>query len=217
MATTNRDLSQMSFEELQKLKDKIGITMFNKIYRKRKRKGNDCVKKLTKNEPLEMSSKKQVSTIRKVVPVQKKVHRDPRFDDLSGKYNEEFFKKSYSFIEDYKEKELKVLKKKIKKSQNEEKTKNIKYLITRMEQQQLASDQISKSKQLNKTWKTKEKELVSQGKKQFYLKKSDKKLLEFAEKYRELKQKGKVETYLKKKRKKTHLRNERFLSDIKEK
>ncbi|CAI9730729.1 RNA processing 36 homolog [Octopus vulgaris] len=215
METVRKELSEMSFEELQKLKSKIGVTMFNKIYRKHKRKTKKEKKPLAKNQPLEMSSKKQVSTLRHVVPVRKKAHRDPRFDDLSGKYNEDFFKKAYSFIDDYREKELKVLKKKMKRSKNEDKSKNIKYLITRMEQQKLASEQISKSKDLEKTWKKKEKDLVTQGKKQYFLKKSDKKLLQIAQKYRELKEKGKVEAYLKKKRKKTHIKNERFLSQIK--
>lgn len=34
--------------------------------------------------------------------------RDPRFDNLSGEYNEQFFQKAYSFIDDVKEKEKRV-------------------------------------------------------------------------------------------------------------
>lgn len=38
----------------------------------------------------------------------KPVTRDPRFDDLSGTYNEEQFKRSYKFIDRLKAKEFQV-------------------------------------------------------------------------------------------------------------
>lgn len=41
----------------------------------------------------------------------KPVSRDPRFDDLSGNYNEEQFKRSYRFIDRLKAKERKVTQK----------------------------------------------------------------------------------------------------------
>ena len=37
-----------------------------------------------------------------------KVKRDPRFDDLSGQYEEEHFRKNYSFLSDIKENEKQV-------------------------------------------------------------------------------------------------------------
>ena len=37
-----------------------------------------------------------------------KVTRDPRFDDLSGEYNEKFFRKAYSFLGDIKQREKQV-------------------------------------------------------------------------------------------------------------
>ena len=36
------------------------------------------------------------------------VSRDPRFDDLSGQYDEQVFKRSYKFIDRLKAKEMKV-------------------------------------------------------------------------------------------------------------
>jgi ribosomal RNA-processing protein 36 len=36
------------------------------------------------------------------------VARDPRFDDLSGKFNEEMFNKVYTFVDEIKTKEKKV-------------------------------------------------------------------------------------------------------------
>jgi len=41
--------------------------------------------------------------------VQAAVARDPRFDDLSGEYNESYFKQSYGFLSDVKLREKQVL------------------------------------------------------------------------------------------------------------
>ena len=38
-----------------------------------------------------------------------KVSRDPRFDDLSGHYNEHMFEKAYSFLDDVRKQEKQVL------------------------------------------------------------------------------------------------------------
>jgi ribosomal RNA-processing protein 36 len=46
--------------------------------------------------------------------------RDPRFDSLSGKFNEDLFQKSYSFVEDYKQEELNELNEQLRKEKDPE-------------------------------------------------------------------------------------------------
>lgn len=200
----------MTFEELQKFKDKVGINVFNKIYHKSGKAKKKKFQRENKNRPMEISSKKPVSRRRNVIPVPKKIIRDPRFDNLSGEYNEQFFKKAYSFIDDVKEKEKRILKKRLKKAKDPEKQEKIHYILKRMEQQKLAAEQDKKQNTLEHKWRSEEKGMIQQGKKPYFLKKSDKKLLEIVEKYQELKGKGKVQSYLKKKRKKIQNKQKRY-------
>jgi ribosomal RNA-processing protein 36 len=44
------------------------------------------------------------------------MRRDPRFDSLSGNFNEELFNKSYSFLDDLKQGEMKEMRKELKKT-----------------------------------------------------------------------------------------------------
>ena len=53
-----------------------------------------------------MSSKRPMAVNSEVK--KRPVARDPRFDDLSGEYDEQLFKKSYKFIEKIKKSENKV-------------------------------------------------------------------------------------------------------------
>ena len=74
----------------------------------------------TITRPREISSKKPVSRFREVVPIEKKQDEscDPRFDDRAGKFNDDLFKKSYSFIEEMKKNEKQLILKETKKSRN---------------------------------------------------------------------------------------------------
>ena len=77
-------------------------------------------KRLNKNRPTEMSSKRQVSRFRQVVEDSDGMNyagktRDPRFDSMSGTLNIGHWNTAYSFLKQYKEDEINELKKKIKK------------------------------------------------------------------------------------------------------
>lgn len=65
-------------------------------------------KRLNKNRPQELSSKRPVSTYRQVFQATKKESIDPRFNSAFGEYKPEFFRKSYSFINDIRTNEKKV-------------------------------------------------------------------------------------------------------------
>ncbi|KAL5009080.1 hypothetical protein ScPMuIL_014661 [Solemya velum] len=217
-ATIKRELSEMSFEDLQKLQERLGTKVYNQVVHggQKMEQRKKVFKRENKNRPMEISSKKPVPFIRHVVEVKKKVQRDPRFDDLSGAYSESFFQRSYSFLDDVKEREKRKLQQSLKKETNPEKKEKMNYLLNRMNQQELSKKQQQKRDELEKTLKKKEKELVSEGKTPYFLKKTERKKLELAERFKELKKSGKVDSYLKKKRKKTaqkakkHLPNKQF-------
>mmetsp|Transcript_74813 Transcript_74813/g.223064 ORF Transcript_74813/g.223064 Transcript_74813/m.223064 type:complete len:246 (-) Transcript_74813:6-743(-) len=65
--------------------------------------------KAQKGAPLEVSSRRPVQPPRRA-KAKRNQPRDPRFDDFSGSLDVDMFRKSYSFIEEYREEELQSLK-----------------------------------------------------------------------------------------------------------
>lgn len=205
LTAVKEELSNMSFEELIQLKERLGLKVYNQVlHGKREKKTSKRVfKRENKNRPMEMSSKKPVKHSKDGAQVKKKMTRDPRFDDLSGEFNEHYFKSNYSFLFDIKAREKEKIKKIMKKEKDPEKKGELQKLFNRMDQQEQAEKQKDKRKDIEKEWKKHEQSQVQQGKKPFFLKKTDLRKLELAEKYKELQKSGKLETYLSKKRKKT--------------
>lgn len=204
-AAIKKELANIPLEDLVKIKDKLGLKVFSQIMqggKKAEPNQKRVFKRENKNRPMEMSSKRPVPIIRQTHVPKKKVARDPRFDDLSGDFKEEYFERNYSFLQDVKAKEKEVIKKKLLKSKNEEKKEKLQYLLNRMNQQEKASQQKQRRKKIETTVKEKEKQLVKAGKNPYFLKKADRKKLELAEKYKELQKSGKVDQYLSRKRKK---------------
>lgn len=129
--------SHTSFEDLQKLKERLGTKAYNETLfgKNEKRKKEFNKRRENKNGPLEMSAKIPVRSFKEVVKVKKVVSRDPRFDSLSGTFNEKAFKHSYAFVSDLRENDLKTLKKELKTTEDPKVIKKIKYLIQRLENQ----------------------------------------------------------------------------------
>ncbi|XP_013415257.1 ribosomal RNA processing protein 36 homolog [Lingula anatina] len=108
LAAIKEELSHMPFEELQKLKERLGSKLYKKALHgkaKKKENGKKKFKRENKNRPMEMSAKKPVGRFREIVSVKKKINRDPRFDDLSGEYSQTIFHQTYSFLDDLKSRE----------------------------------------------------------------------------------------------------------------
>ncbi|KAI0213636.1 Ribosomal RNA processing protein 36-like protein [Lamellibrachia satsuma] len=204
-------LADMPFAEVQKLKEKIGLKAFNEaMYGSglTDRRGRRVFKRANRHRPMEMSSKIRVSQFREVIQVKKQVRRDPRFDDLSGEFNETIYKHTYSFLGDVRDREKQKLVKEMRKVKDTDRKKEIKALIRRMENQEKQKD---RQQERAMERKKKEQELVKQGKRPYFLKKSIEKKLDLAEKYSELKKSGTVEKYLSKKRKKAAAKDRKKL------
>merc|ERR1712168_1128940 len=214
-------LSDISFGELQKLKETVGLKKYNEAVFGKKLDGTELDgdrterkdskrkmlpgkvdgEKKKKSEPEEMSSKKQRGKPRNVVEQVRRRHRDPRFDNLSGKFNDDLFQKSYSFVDDMKKDELKVVKKQFKKARNKEEKSSLHKLLQRIEEQEKVNLLKAKRKEQEKKRKKEEFAARNEGKKVFYLKKKEAKKLELLDQYKKLKDSGKVDKVMNRKRK----------------
>lgn len=87
-----QELSALSFEELQKLKEKIGSKKFNQtINGTTKRDVKKEFKRANPNRPREMSSKSRRIEVKAAVQIPKIHRNDPRFDSLCGEFHEQVF------------------------------------------------------------------------------------------------------------------------------
>lgn len=161
---------------------------------------------------MEMSSKKPVCRLREIIQVPKKAVRDPRFESLSGQVDVERFKKRYNFLyEDNLPVEKEELKKQMRKSNDPEEISELKSRISWIDKQLKSGGMKNTEREILAEHKKKEREAVKQGKKPYYLKKSEIRKRELTEKYKKLKASGKLEAYIEKKRRKNASKDHRFL------
>nr|CAB3265796.1 ribosomal RNA processing protein 36 homolog [Phallusia mammillata] len=213
---------QMSLQELIQMRDRIGTKQFNeqvlKTEKNTKKKFKQAdFKRENKNRPQELSSKARVPKIREIihVPREQRTNRDPRFDNLCGtEYDEELFDKRYSFLENIREREMKSLKQQLvkNKSKASDDQGKLKYLITRMEQQNSAKKDRMAKREALRQWKKEERTKVEQGiKKPFFLKKSDKKKMLMQMQYEQRKEKGTLNKLEARKEKKKKSKESRIM------
>ncbi|XP_005106823.2 ribosomal RNA processing protein 36 homolog [Aplysia californica] len=210
MEQLREEMSHLPLSELKEMQEKLGLKAFNKLKHGLalgKQSGDQVFKRENKNRPTEVSARRAVP--QKVSAPKEKTKRDPRFDDLSGEYNEKIFKNTYGFIADVKSKEKLKLKRIIKKTKDKDKKSEMKQLLNRMEQQELAEKKKARREELEKEWKKKEKERVKEGKKPYFMKKAEKRALEEEEYKKELEKSGKMQKYLTRKTKKIAMKEKK--------
>ncbi|XP_076165086.1 ribosomal RNA processing protein 36 homolog isoform X2 [Ptiloglossa arizonensis] len=192
----------MSFEDLQKLKEKLGTKIYNEtLFGPRKVKKLDF-KRENKNRPREMSAKKPISRFKQVIQAKKNIPRDPRFDTLCGTFNQKEFKKAYGFVTDMKKNDLQKLKEQLNETEDPKMIKKIKYLIQRLENQ--LREEKRRGEQQEK--KTQDKqgivEAIKRGEKPLFKKKTERRILDLVSQYEELKNSGKLKKHIQRLRKK---------------
>ncbi|XP_070172803.1 ribosomal RNA processing protein 36 homolog [Polyergus mexicanus] len=196
------ELKHMSFEDLQKLKEKLGTKIYNQTIFGNKSKKKTEFKRENKNRPREMSAKKPISRFRELGLAKKVVIRDPRFDSLCGTFDEKAFKHSYAFINDLRKNDLETLRNELKEATDLKTKKKIKYLIQRFENQ-LREEKKRKEKEEKKRKEKKEVlEFIKRGEKPVFKKKSEQKILNLVAQYEELKNRGKLKKHIQRLRKK---------------
>lgn len=213
-----KELSSLPIADLLRLKEQVGEKMYNEVLYGDQSSPQQMISKTkkkfqreNKNRPMEMSSKKPVSRLRQVVNVKKTVTRDPRFDDLSGEFNETYFKQAYGFLSDIKLREKQKLLKALKKEKDEMKRTKLQQLLTRITQQEKAEREKEQRQHKEREIKKKERELIAEGKKPYFLKKSEKRKLELADKFKHLEESGKVDNYLAKRKKRNMKKDKKSL------
>lgn len=145
----------MSFEDLQKLKERLGAKVYKEtLFGKRKEVKREF-KRENKNRPREMSAKKPASILREVAKVKLVKARDPRFDSLCGTFDEKAFKRSYGFISKLRENDLNSLRKELDQATDSKTIKKINYLTQRLENQ-LREEKKLKEKEEKKLQEKKE-------------------------------------------------------------
>jgi ribosomal RNA-processing protein 36 len=158
-------------------------------------------KRSSKHAPQEQTSKKPVSRRREILPDNKRQYRDPRFDPLVGRVDEEKASKAYAFLDEYRDKEMADLRVKIKKSKDFYEKEDLKRQLQSMESRKKANLRRQEEENLLKEHRQKEKELVAQGKTPFYLKRSEQKKQLLVNRYEGM-SKGQVDRAIERKRKK---------------
>ncbi|CAD7695544.1 unnamed protein product [Ostreobium quekettii] len=159
-------------------------------------------KRGTKNQPMEMSSKRPVPRLRVAEGGPGKRSCDPRFETLCGEFSMDRFRKQYNFLYDeWMPQESQQIKKKIKKCRNTERKNALKANYAQL-LQQIRDEEARKDREAwEHEWKAKEKEAVKAGKKPYYLKESEKVKMDLVQKYNRLKEQGGLEKFMKKRRK----------------
>ena len=155
----------------------------------------------SKHAPAELSSKKAVSRKREVVPTQKIDHRDPRFEPLSGPLDEQKLKKNYSFLDLYRDSEINELKSAIRSTKDPDAKEKLKRGLLSMESRKKSQRMKEQEQEILREHRKGEKVKIEQGKKPFYLKKSDQKQLALKKRFEGMKGKQ-VDKVIERRRKK---------------
>ncbi|KAJ3209806.1 TBC1 domain member 8B [Dinochytrium kinnereticum] len=233
MGRLKAELEDVSFGQLLKVQQQIGLKKFKKlqsgsevnakddeerqILQKQAKKEktsrpseSELSKRRNKHAPQEVTAKRPVTRKRNVIEIPKQKSRDPRFDSLSGTLNTGLFKDSYKFLNDYRKSEIEMIEKTLKKEKSPVEREKLQKLQQSMITAQRAEAADAKRKGLLKEWKKTESEAVKQGKKPFFLKKSDVKKMMLIEKYKNMTP-AQVEKVLEKRRKDNASSERRFL------
>ena len=122
---------------------------------------------------MEVSAKKAVSRKRSVIAVPTIAPRDPRFLTLSGKLDENKVKQNYSFLNEYRASERAELKSKIRGTKDVAEKERLKKQMKAMEDRERSRQKDEQQKAILRDHRKEEKKMVEEGKKPFYLKKSE--------------------------------------------
>ncbi|KAJ9622296.1 rRNA biogenesis protein rrp36 [Taxawa tesnikishii (nom. ined.)] len=143
----------------------------------------------SKHAPAAMPSNRQVTRKRTVIDAPKRKSRDPRFGPLSGAVDDAKLQKNYAFLNDYQASEIAELKAAIKKTKNEDDKEVLKRKLLSMESKRKARENKEREQEVLRAHRREEKDAIQQGKKPFYLKKSEQKKLATVNKFNSMKSK----------------------------
>lgn len=168
----------------------------------------------SKHAPKEMSSKRPVSRFKKIsfpklgddpekgIFTKKPKPRDPRFDNLSGHFNKQFFDINYQFVDEIRDMEVQELKEALAENKYADQQEQILKLLNRKQQEINTLQDERRYGQVKSTLLKEEREKVKQGKQPYFHKKGEIKRIAKEQKMQELKSEGGLGKYLSNKKKK---------------
>ena len=113
--------------------------------------------------------------------------RDPRFESLSGAVNELQMKKNYAFLDSYRDSEMSELKSAIRKTKDPDAKEKLKRALLSMESREKVQLAREKEQEVLRKHRKNERELIQQGKKPFYLKRTEQKKIALVERFEGMK------------------------------
>ncbi|KAL8734940.1 MAG: hypothetical protein Q9166_001292 [cf. Caloplaca sp. 2 TL-2023] len=157
------------------------------LERKAGKKDHRELVRSSKHAPAEMSSKKAVSRKREVVPTMKRDIRDPRFEPVTGPLDEQKAKKNYNFLNEYRDSEMTDLKTQIRQNKDTSAKEKLKRSLLSMESRKKAQQMKDQEQEIRRAHRAKEKKMVKQGKRPFFLKKGEQKKLALLQRFQGIK------------------------------
>lgn len=156
-----------------------------------------------------------MSRRREILADPRRKHRDPRFDPLvgSGHLDKSKAGKAYAFLDEYRDSEMGELRAQIKKTRDAEAKERLKRQLMSMESRKKATRKRHDEEALLREHRRQEKELVAQGKKPFYLKRSEQKERLLTKRYEGM-SKGQVDKAIARKRKKVAGKEKKELDSL---
>ncbi|CAG4931202.1 unnamed protein product [Parnassius apollo] len=207
------ELSSLSFEDLQKLKERVGAKLYKEVVFGKKdnvRSTPKVYKRENKNRPREMSSKRPVPFLKDVVTVPKqKEIRDPRFDPLCGEFDKKQFAENYSFLSDIRIKDIKTIRAELKETTDPEKVLKLKRLLQRLNEQHKAGRKARVELQKMEKQKEDVEKVFREGKQPYFKNKSELRVETLVRQYEDLKKEGtgRIQRHLKRRQQKLKKRS----------
>ncbi|XP_077574390.1 ribosomal RNA processing protein 36 homolog [Stigmatopora nigra] len=211
---------ELSFEDVLKLRNRLGAKVYDRAAggsASRRPCPAEPAKRLNKNRPSEISSKKRAPFLRQVVATKKTTLRDPRFDELSGDYKADIFDKTYRFIGDLRQREAEMVREELRKTKKAEKKEKLASLLKKMDQRERMHRRQEEERAKVLQLKREQRKRAQQGARPFFLKKSEQRRADLAERFTELKKSGKLDAVLEKKRKRNAGKDRRKLPPSRQK
>ncbi|XP_059058238.1 ribosomal RNA processing protein 36 homolog [Achroia grisella] len=215
------ELSTLTFEELQKLKEKIGAKVYKEALFGKNDESNHKelkhFKRENKNRPREMSSKKPVPMFLDAPKIKKREMRDPRFDPLCGEFDKKEFKQNYNFISDIRIKDIKKIREELKQTTDPNQEQKLRRLLQRLNDQH--KDSKKNKKEDNITAKKDKVQIgheLRNGRQPVYKNKSEKRVEALVQQYEELKKEGsgRIQRHLKRRQQKLKKRSHKVPTGV---
>lgn len=161
--------------------------------------------------PMEQSSKRRPPAVRHVTAEARPMRRDPRFDELSGALNMGLFKSSFSFLEQKVQADVATLEKAFKKAKDPEERARLHAALQSMRDRMDTMQAKEELQKIKAEHRKAEAELARDGKKPFFLKKSDVRRLELLSRFETQKKSGRMDKAVQSRRKHAAAKDHRRL------